>query len=89
MVMRKHMNSMAVYKFDMLKGILLLISTLAIVSCDVNFSEEEMKESRERSFAQYVKKIDYEGHTYLVYHTLDPGWGLCHDENCKCKTNQQ
>lgn len=84
-MVRKHMNSMAGYKLDILKGILLLISTLAIVSCEVNFSEEEMKESRERSFAKHVKKINYEGHTYL----LEPGWGLCHDENCKCKTNQQ
>lgn len=41
----------------------------------------------------YVGKFEYEGHTYLVrsdVHTQGGNGfgygGLCHDENCKCKT---
>lgn len=32
----------------------------------------------------YIVKMDYEGHSYLLYKRL--GYvSLCHDENCKCK----
>lgn len=38
-----------------------------------------------------ISKFDYEGHTYLIRNKPVNGYigygGMCHDENCKCKTN--
>lgn len=35
-------------------------------------------------FKENVRKVEYEGHTYIVFRT-DSRFGLCHDENCMCK----
>lgn len=34
----------------------------------------------------YIVKMDYEGHSYLLYKRLGHV-AMCHDENCKCKEN--
>ena len=44
------------------------------------FSEEKI----ETNFKENVRKVEYEGHTYLIFRT-DSMFGLCHDENCMCK----
>lgn len=34
-----------------------------------------------------IKKITYEGHSYLLYREINPHSsysGMCHDENCDC-----
>lgn len=37
-----------------------------------------------------IEKFEFEGHTYLIRTSSGgyTGWGgICHDENCKCKTD--
>lgn len=46
--------------------------------------------SSDNSKKSQISKLEFEGHTYLLYHGgLNHTWmdvqGLCHDENCKCK----
>lgn len=77
-----------------MKKLLLIVSVLSLVSCvtptEERIADEERIAAEERLkrllFTNYVHKIDYEGHTYLL---LDPSYsgqnGMCHDENCKCK----
>ena len=33
-----------------------------------------------------IRKFEFEGHTYLIRDGNYRG-GICHDENCKCKTD--
>lgn len=70
-----------------MKKLLLIVSVLSLVSCVTPTEEgieKRVKEIRERSLANRVYKVDYEGHTYLL---LDAN-SMCHDENCKCKLKE-
>ena len=61
---------------------ILLIALVAIVLCGC-----EAKDGEDYlSYAGCITKFEYEGHTYLLRDAYNRG-GICHDENCKCKTD--
>lgn len=54
----------------------------------VSFSFVGCEENGENYFSNTgeITKFEYEGHTYLMRNAYQKG-GICHDENCKCKTD--
>ena len=63
---------------------ILLIALLAIVlgGCDDVTTEKHKIDD----VVGTVSKFEFEGHTYLIRDCSNRG-GICHDENCKCKTD--
>ena len=66
---------------------ILLIAIVAIVlgGCVKDDSYEDNRVTTPH-YSYCVDKVHFEGHTYLIINTVHRG-GICHDENCKCKTD--
>lgn len=45
---------------------------------------KRMQKYIENNLEYSIHKINYEGHSYLIYDRYQRG-GICHDENCECK----
>lgn len=62
---------------------ILLIALVAIVlgGCDDVTTETHRFDYQVGT----ISKFEFEGHTYLIRNIGHQG-GICHDENCKCKT---
>lgn len=76
-----------------MKKLLLIVSVLSLVSCEVPIeeriaAEERLKELHENFLTNCVHKVDYEGHTYLLLDSYVGYYSMCHDENCKCKSKK-
>ena len=63
---------------------ILLIALLAIVlgGCTDKTTEHHFVDSN----VGVIEKFEFEGHTYLIRNGYYRS-GLCHDENCKCKSD--
>lgn len=65
----------------------LISISLAIVilsGCEEHFDEETVIDYTHE--IGKISRVEIEGHSYLVRHNGHQG-GICHDENCPCKTN--
>lgn len=62
--------------------VLLMVGILALGIYGLTRSENDNFVSER--VQDTLKKVEYEGHTYLVYYS-GYKFGICHDENCKCK----
>lgn len=67
------------------KIFLCLILCILIISCTDNRKENQEKSKRvlESSMEYDIIKIEYEGHSYLIWNRPHRG-GICHDQNCEC-----
>ena len=63
---------------------ILLIALVAIVLCGC--TDKTTEKHRIDDWVGTVIKFEFEGHTYLIRSIGNQG-GICHDENCKCKTD--
>lgn len=69
---------------------ILLIALVAIVfgGCDVKDTATERHKID--AYIGVIRKFEFEGHTYLIRNNscgYSGYGGICHDENCKCKTD--
>lgn len=68
---------------------ILLIALVAIVLCGCRYDTTTEKH-RIDDVVGTINKFEFEGHTYLIrtHGGVSLGYGgICHDENCKCKTD--
>lgn len=63
-----------------MKYVFFIIFGLLFVGC----GDDSRVKTSDGSPIGYIRKIEFEGHTYLVRDNYHTG-GICHDENCKCK----
>lgn len=63
---------------------ILLIALVAIVlgGCTDTTTEKQNIDY----YVGTIRKFEFEGHTYIIRSNCNQG-GICHDENCKCKTD--
>lgn len=74
-----------------MKKLLLIVSVLSLVSCEIPTEERIAAEERkyqENFLTNCVHEIEYKGHTYLLLDSYFGYYSMCHDENCKCKANK-
>lgn len=65
---------------------ILLIALVAIVLCGCSSKDTTTEKHYIDDVVGRIKKFEFEGHTYLIRDFGSRG-GICHDENCKCKTD--
>ena len=70
----------------MKKIIVLILSTLAIVSCDTPRAKDKQTVS-EPGFGERVHEVEVKGHTYLIYDGVYKG-NIIHAEHCPCKNTE-
>lgn len=66
------------------------ICLVCCVSCENKNGIMVSTPSNTADILNHITKVEIEGHTYLVYidYNYNQGYaGLCHDENCHCKTD--
>lgn len=64
---------------------LVLLGCFGIIICiAATLPDPKPTNSTLENVKKYIGKMEYEGHTYLVY-KRQSCISMCHDENCKCK----
>lgn len=66
------------------KRLLSAIAIFAVIVIVLLLSWLSDREERCTECMQRIQHVKYEGHSYLVYNS-GYKFGICHDENCKCK----
>lgn len=70
-------------KLLIFSGLILLLTNCT--KTEKVISQEEFDRQQKEKINKRIKKIEFEGHTYLLYSASSSENGICHDENCKCK----
>lgn len=65
---------------------ILLIALVAIILCGCETKDTTTERHYIDDIVGNIYKVEIEGHTYLIRSYGNKG-GICHDENCKCKTD--
>ncbi|MCH5167857.1 MAG: hypothetical protein J1F35_08265 [Erysipelotrichales bacterium] len=66
-------------------GKIFAILFICFVTYSCGYDTQENSQKSESNDLEYkVSKVEFEGHTYLVW-SRRQRWTICHDENCGCK----
>ena len=67
------------YPISLFVILLIVLFGLLFVALETPVSQDYVNDCKD-----HIKKLEFEGHTYLLFIYGYKG-GLCHDENCHCK----
>lgn len=81
-----------IINFIIINFIVVCICVICCISCNTENKNgiHEANCSYTDYILNHITKVNIEGHTYLFYQECNgyAGYsGLCHDENCQCKTD--
>lgn len=65
-----------------------VLCAVCLSGCVDNRTPEQRQQYLDNRYDDYIKTVNYRGHSYILYSEYKTGGGITHDPDCPCHNKQ-